>query len=190
MDCEDCRHLTVVGLHDTGPWNSLLRTGFELTSLQGGLVSALSARQIERHMHIGMVLTLSPLAGTFVTIEGTSAPPWVGLGSTQGTRYRCCVSLDRNKIETFADRMPDRFALFCFVLFCFVLFCFGLVWFGLVWFLFLFLIFVCLFVCCCFGVFVLFFFFSPIKSKTSPVQDSVVRYGWILQLQKEDRRLF
>ena len=20
MDCEDCRHLTVVGLHDTGPW--------------------------------------------------------------------------------------------------------------------------------------------------------------------------
>ena len=21
MDCEDCRHLTVVGLHDTGPWN-------------------------------------------------------------------------------------------------------------------------------------------------------------------------
>ena len=21
MDCEDCRHLTVVGLHDTGPWS-------------------------------------------------------------------------------------------------------------------------------------------------------------------------
>ena len=23
MDCENCRHLTVVGLHDTGPWSSL-----------------------------------------------------------------------------------------------------------------------------------------------------------------------
>ena len=24
LDCEDCRHLTVIGLHDTGPWPSLV----------------------------------------------------------------------------------------------------------------------------------------------------------------------
>ena len=24
MDCEDCRHLTVVGLHNTGPWSATL----------------------------------------------------------------------------------------------------------------------------------------------------------------------
>ena len=27
MDCEDCRHLTVVDLHDTGPWFVSSHTG-------------------------------------------------------------------------------------------------------------------------------------------------------------------
>ena len=27
MDCEDCRHLTVVGLHDTGPRSDVIEAG-------------------------------------------------------------------------------------------------------------------------------------------------------------------
>ena len=28
MDCQNCRHLTVVSLHDTGPWPKYISMGF------------------------------------------------------------------------------------------------------------------------------------------------------------------
>ena len=35
MDCENCRHLTVVGLHDTGPGPGLAKTNLQ-GRVQGG----------------------------------------------------------------------------------------------------------------------------------------------------------
>ena len=33
MDCENCRHLTVVGLHDTGPWLHSFKTNVSVSGV-------------------------------------------------------------------------------------------------------------------------------------------------------------
>ena len=58
MDCENCRHLTVVGLHDTGPWRAAGTGSTPLSpvesylSLESCYSTSHTARRLARWGHI------------------------------------------------------------------------------------------------------------------------------------------
>ena len=47
MDCESCRHLTVVGLHDTSPWR-LSKTPTKVLASQTGVRERTLHLEVER----------------------------------------------------------------------------------------------------------------------------------------------
>ena len=100
MDCENCRHLTVVGLHDTGPRS--------LSPLTGGDVERKYDRPLRGYLSLFLPSTLHVFSSVFPSVSKCQEFHQFSF-ATPRCRYQR------------EDKKNPREPLFLFV--CFVLFC-------------------------------------------------------------------